>query len=351
MKNLTLKPLAEQVVVITGATSGIGLTTAHLAAERGAKLLLIARSEDTLRRVCADLERKGAQVAYAVADVADRGQLERAAQVGIERFGRFDTWVNDAGVGAYAKLEEISDEDHRRIFETNYWGTVYGSLIAVSHFRRHGGGALINIGSISSEMPSPILSSYTATKHAVKGFTDSLRLELLHDRAPVSVTLIKPSGISTPFGDHAKNYMDEASRVPPPVYDPAVVARAILRAAEHPVRSITVGGVGRLMTAFARLAPGLSDRVFAAAFFKTAKDPNRPKRPGDALHEAGSDGRMRGPESFVLKRSAYTSAALRPLPWLAGVLALGAVAAVASAARGGALRRAGRDPLPALPGR
>jgi short-subunit dehydrogenase len=337
--NPTLKPLADQVVVITGATSGIGLTTARLAVAHGAKVVLIARSEDALRQAVADLERRGGEVAYAVADVADRAQLERAAEVAVERFGRFDTWVNGAGVGAYAKLEEISDEDHRRIFETNYWGTVYGSLIAVRHFRRRGGGALINIGSIASEMPSPILSSYTATKHAVKGFTDSLRLELRHDGAPVSVTLVKPSGISTPFGDHAKNYMDAASRVPPPVYDPALVARAILHAAERPTRSITVGGAGRLMVAFARLAPRLADAVFATAFFKTARDPSRPKRPGDSLHEAGSDGRRtRGDESLVLKRSLYTSAALRPLPWLAAAVALGALAALASGKRGHALR-------------
>src|SRR3546814_4282835 len=120
-------------------------------------------------------------------------------------------------------------------------------------------------------MPAPSLSAYTASKFAVKGFTDSLRLELMHDKAPVSVTLIKPSGIHTPFGDHAENYMDAASRVPPPVYAPEIVADAILHAAENPTRSVLVGGAGRAMTLFARLAPRLSDRLYAFAFFKTAR--------------------------------------------------------------------------------
>src|SRR5690606_10484004 len=110
------------------------------------------------------------------------------------------TWVNDAGVSIYARLEDTPDEDHQRMFQTNYWGVVFGSLEALKHLKRNGG-ALINIGSVTSDVPTPLLSAYTASKHAVKGFTDSLRLELLHEDAPVSVTLIKPSGIHTPFSE------------------------------------------------------------------------------------------------------------------------------------------------------
>jgi short-subunit dehydrogenase len=265
----------------------------------------------------------------------------------VERHGGFDTWVNNAGVGAYARLEELEDRDHERIFQTNYWGVVYGSTEALRHLRRRGG-ALINVGSISSEMPAPILSAYTASKFAVKGFTDSLRLELLHDKAPVSVTLIQPSGIHSPFGMHALNQMDRASRVPPPVYAPELVARAICYAAEHPKRSVMIGGAGRAMTSFAHLAPRLSDRLFAAAFFRTAKDPNRPPRQqAGGFHEPGSSGEVYGDQdSRIIRRSPYTSLQLRSTP--AKALVLGGMAAAAVLGAGWLVSR--RNPVTQLLG-
>lgn len=204
----------------------------------------------------------------------------------IGRHGGFDTWVNNAGVGAYAPLEEISDEDHERLFQTNYWGVVYGSTEALKHLKRRGG-ALINIGSIASDMPTPLLSAYAASKHAVKEFTNSLRLELQHGNAPVSVTLVKPSGIDTPFGRHAMNYMDDASMVPPPTYHPDEVAKMVLRAAEVPTREITVGGAGVMQTTFFRLLPSIVDKVIEKMFYATARDPNRaPRETGAAAFTA-----------------------------------------------------------------
>src|SRR3546814_151805 len=285
---MKLKPIDQQTIVITGGTSGIGLATARRAAEEGAQVVLVARDEEALDNVCSEVRADGGRADYVAADVGVREEVRHVVEIVVVRFGGFDTCVNDAGVVSYAKLEEISDEDHHRLFQTNYWGVVHGSTEALKHLRERGG-ALINIGSISSEMPAPILSAYTASKFAVKGFTDSLRLELMHDKAPVSVTLTKPSGIHTPFGDHAENYMDAASRVPPPVYAPEIVADAILHAAENPTRSVLVGGAGRAMTLFARLAPRLSDRLYAFAFFKTARDPKRQKRNSEGLHGPGRD--------------------------------------------------------------
>lgn len=312
--NAKLKPLSQQTIVITGATSGIGLATACRAAGEGATVLLVARNEDALREIRDGILASGGRAEYVIADVGNKSDVEFVAAEAERHFGGFDTWVNNAGIGVYAKLEEMSDEDHERLFQTNYWGVVYGSRVALKLLRQRGG-ALINIGSIASEIPTPMLGAYAATKHAVKGFTDSLRLELLHEGAPVSVTLIQPSGIDTPFGEHAKNYMKEASQVPPPVYAPELVADAILHAAQYPTRDLVVGGAGRGMISMSRLLPSLADRLFSFSFFKTARQPGRPPRPTPAnLHHAGVDGKIRSDDQQgpLFEHSLYTAARMHP---------------------------------------
>lgn len=329
---IALKPIEEQTIVITGGTSGIGLATAKMAAERGAQVVVMARNEDGCRRVAAEIEADGGRCGYVTGDVGVRADVRRAVETVIARHGGFDTWVNDAGVGAYATLTEISDEDHERLIRTNYWGVVYGSTEALAHLREHGG-ALINIGSISSDMPAPVLSAYTASKFAVKGFTDSLRLELMHEDAPVSVTLIQPSGIHTPFGDHALNYLDHASKVPPPVYAPELVAEAILHSAEHPTRSFMIGGTGRVLTWAARTFPKLTDTLYSNLFFKTAIDPTRPPRAAKGgFHEAGSAGRLYGDQSDGMRRSSiFNTAQLHPTATVASVAAAGVAGAAITA--------------------
>ncbi len=318
-----LKPLEQQTIVITGGTSGIGLATAKMAARRGANVVILARNAEGLEKVAADIRRDGGRCDHVEADMGSRAAVRAAIDTIVARHGGFDTWVNNAGIGAYSRVEELSDEDHEQMIQTNYWGVVYGSTEALRHLRARGG-ALINVGSISSEVQAPLLSLYTASKFAVKGFTDSLRLELMHDRAPVSLTLIQPSGIHTPFGRHAKNLMDARSKVPPPVYAPELVADAILHAAAHPRRDIVIGGAGRAMTWLSNNAPSLADALFSRAFFKTARDEDRPKRSQNGGFDThGRAGDLYGDQEDAMRTfSVWTSLQLRPEKVLpAGALA------------------------------
>lgn len=309
---MQLKPLKEQTIVITGGSSGIGLATAERAARQGANVVIIARGEDGLKKAMARVQAIGGKCDYIVADVTSREQVRAAVATVIERFGGFDTWVSDAGVAVYSRLEELDDEDHRQVFETNYWGVVHCATEALPQLKKRGG-ALITMGSIASDMPAPLLSSYTASKHAVKGYIDSLRLELMHDDAPVSVTLIQPSGINTPFARHASNEADGRAQVPPPAYDPKIVAEAVCNAAENPVRDMIVGGAGRAMTLLSNLAPNVADHIFEKAFFATALR-DKPKRKSEGgFHKAGGDGEIYGDQGFGMRStSIYTRMRMNP---------------------------------------
>src|SRR5690606_7958820 len=263
---LRLKPLRDQVIVITGATSGIGLSTAREAARRGARLVLVARNADALERLRKELAARGCDAIGVAGDVGREEDVKRVAERAAEHFGNFDTWVNNAGVAIYGPLTEITLEDQRRLFDTNFWGTVHGSRVAAAHLKRHGG-ALINMGSITSDRAIPLQGIYSASKHAVKGYTDALRMELEHEQAPVVVTLIKPASVDTPFCRHAKNYMPLQPRNPPPLYSPRVVADAILFCAENPRREVVVGGAGELASMAARAAPRTVDRLMEETLF------------------------------------------------------------------------------------
>ena len=197
--HVELKPLAKQVMVITGATSGHGLRAAQKAAAVGARVMLAARNEPALIAVCDEIRMQGGVADYVVTDVGREKDVRHLAEKTIDRFGGFDTWVNNAGIGIYAAVRDLDPTDHRKLFEINYWGVVHGSVAALDHFADNGPGAIINVGSINSDMGSPLLASYNASKHSVKGFIDSLRIEMINAGLPVSVTLIKPSAIGTPF--------------------------------------------------------------------------------------------------------------------------------------------------------
>ena len=332
---LALSPLAEQVVVLTGATSGIGLATARRLAGRGARLVLVARGEAALDELAAELG-PGRALA-APADVADREAVSRAADAALARFGRIDTWINDAGVAIYGATADVPWEEQRRLFETNYWGLVAGSLEAAARFAaRPGPGKIVNLGSVLSDRAMIYQGPYSASKHAAKAITDALRMELAAEGRPVSVTLIKPGAVDTPYMEHARSHMGSAgTRNPPPSYHPDLVARAIEHACEHDVRSLTVGGGGWAVARMGALAPALTDALMQAAG-RWLQTSDAAPRPGmrDDLETPARDGAERSamPGPPPRRTSALLAAQIHP----GASLALGALATVALAA---ALRR------------
>lgn len=330
------KPLREQVVVITGASSGIGLATAKMAVKRGARVVLAARSGDVLARVVEELGGPRCAV-HVIADVGERAQVDAVAAQAERAFGGFDTWVNVAGLTVYGSLREISQEDHERLIRTNLWGTIHGSLVAAEHLRRRGG-ALINVGSVASDFAFPYQGLYAASKHAVKGFTDTLRMELLADGAPVSVTLVKPTSIDTPLPNRARNYMDREPSLPPPVYRPEEVANAILSVAIHPRRDIIVGGGGKAFIASKEFAPAVFDKL-APAIIALQKRNEPPKNPDGALHAPSRAGKVRGDApTYVLRSSFYTRATLHPFA-SAGLIVAGVAGLAGFLLSGGGHRR------------
>jgi short-subunit dehydrogenase len=289
----SLKPLNQQVMVVTGASSGIGLCTAKLAAEHGAKVVLIARSEDTLKKLVSGILETGGDAIYYAVDVADREKMLAAAREAVEHFGRIDTWVNNAGVSIYGRLDEVSDADSRRLFDTNFWGVVNGSLAALPYLKAHGG-SLINVGSEVSEAVVPLQGIYTASKHAVKGFTDALRVEIEElDKAPVSITLIQPTAVDTPFPHHARNYMEREPKLPTPMINPEQVAAAILEAATKGGRDVKVGTMAVVNTAISKLMPSLGDKM-SAMRGSDQQEEILPLHPEGTLHRPGESGHEHG---------------------------------------------------------
>lgn len=336
--SVKLKKLKNQIIVITGASSGIGLSTARMAAKRGARLVLAARSENALRQLRDEIVREGGKAIYVVADVGEQEDVRLIARAAHEQFGGFDTWVNNAGTGMYGKITDVAIEDMRKLYETNVWGLIYGSLEAVKHLRQKGG-ALINVGSVVSERAIPLQGIYSSSKHAVKGFTDALRMELEDDGAPVSVSLVKPAAIDTPFTTNAKNYLEREPHHVPPVYAPEVVAEAILHVAENQVSEVFAGGGGKGIAALGYYAPRLADKFMETGVIPGTKSkrPPRPRqlngldRPSENLAERGNY------EGRVAKTSLYTKSSLHPIATVALVAGAGlALTAIFRASQGDA---------------
>ena len=255
---INLKPIGTQVVVVFGASSGIGRLTALEMGKRGAKVCVAARSEEGLKTLVEEIEMSGGEAFYVVADAADFAQVKAVADKTVERYGRLDTWVHSAGAFLFATVEKTDPEEYERVIKVNLLGQIYGAKAALPHLKEKGG-ALIHVSSVEAIRTAPFQSAYGASKHGVNGFLQVLRVELAHDKIPVSVTQILPAAINTPIYEKGRNKMDFKLRPVPPIYHPQIVVDTILYAAENPVRELIAGAAGVGVVYAERVSPHVAD--------------------------------------------------------------------------------------------
>lgn len=277
---MQLKPIDQQVVVIVGASSGIGRGAAIAFAKRGAKVAIAARNHAGLASLLDEIVREGGDAIAIPADVADFEQVQAIAQKTVEAFGRIDTWVHNAAAGMVARFDDMTVEEFRRVIDVTLMGQVYGAKVAIPYLQRSGQGSFISISSMEGRRALPLQSAYSTAKHGVEGFLESLRVELKHANANINVTSIKPAVINTPFYNHARTKLGVKPTGIPPYYDPRLVSDAILHAAEHPTRDYIVGDVGRILDLTQRLSPELLDSVLATIGFRGQKTEDK-KDPQD----------------------------------------------------------------------
>lgn len=255
---IQLKPIEVQVAVVFGASSGIGRLTALELAKRGAKVCAAARGEEGLKSLIAEIESSGGEAFYVVADTADFEQVKAVAEKTVQRYGRIDTWIHVAAVFLFATVEKSEPEEYKQLIEINLLGQIYGAKAALPHLKEKGG-ALIHISSVEAYRAAPYQSAYGASKGGLTGFLKVLRVELEHDRIPVSVTEIQPAAINTPIYRTARNKMTFKPRPVPPIYHPQIVVEAILYAAENQVRDLVAGAAGLGVVYAERFSPLLAD--------------------------------------------------------------------------------------------
>lgn len=332
---MKLKPIDEQVVVVFGASSGIGRAAALAFAEKGARVVASARGRDGLESLVRDITEAGGQAISLVADVASPGEVQAVADLAVEQYGRIDTWVQAASVGLYAGFEDTTPEEFRRVVEVNLLGAAHGAKAALPHLKREGGGALIFVSSPEARFALPYQSAYSASKHGLLGLIETLRLELKHEGVPVSVTNVMPSSTNTPLFDKARTKLGVKPQPVPPFYHPRVAAEAILYAAEHPATEVVAGGAGKLLALGHRMSPWLTETLIELVSFRVQRtdQPKPPSSPDNLFQPVpGHDtveGTLSGP---ILPTSLYTWVDTHPVLRKAITVASVGVLAAAGAA-------------------
>jgi NAD(P)-dependent dehydrogenase (short-subunit alcohol dehydrogenase family) len=294
---IQLKPINQQVVAVVGASSGIGRETALLFAKQGAKVTVSARNQEGLNSLVEEIQSFGGEAIAVSGDVADFNQVKAIADKTVDHFGRLDTWVHAAATGMFARFQDITPEEFKRVIDVSLMGQVYGAMVALPHLKREGRGAMIHVSSVEAHVSLPLQSPYSCSKHGTEGFLDSLRVELMHDNIPISVTNIMPSVINTPFYNKSKTKLGVKPMAVPPFYQPELVAKAIVYTAEHPTRDMIVGDTGRILDLVHKFSPHLSDAILNLVAVKgqhttTTKyesDPNNLYEPIDGYNKSHGD--------------------------------------------------------------
>jgi NAD(P)-dependent dehydrogenase (short-subunit alcohol dehydrogenase family) len=323
------RKLSEQVAVVTGASSGVGRAIARAFGAASAKVGLIARTREALENAAREIQQHGGEALVLPLDVSDSAAVEKAAAHVVERWGRIDTWVNDAMVSVFSPVSQMEPEEYRRVSEVNYLGTVYGTLAALKYMRAQRSGTIIQIGSALAYRSIPLQSAYCASKAAIRGFTDSLRCELFHEKSPIKICMLQLPAVNTPQFDVVRTRLPRHPQPVPPIYQPEVIAKAALHVAEHPTRELWIAGSAIKAIVGQRIIPGLLDRYLGKIGYDSQQtnqpvDPDRPDNvftpiPGDKGAHGDFDARAR---NF----SAELWARLHPRAVVAGLAAAAALA-------------------------
>jgi short-subunit dehydrogenase len=255
------RALGQQVVVVTGASSGVGRETALQVAQAGGSVVVAARNTEALESLATEVARLGGAATTVPTDVSEWSEVEALAQRALDEHGRVDTWVNCAAVALYGTVAELDVAEIDRVLDVILKGQIYGMKAALSVMQPAGTGTIINVASALGVRSVPLQAAYCAAKAGIRGFTQSLRMELEHEQVPVRVCTVLPSSINTPLFDHARSRMGVKPKPVPPIYEPSVVASAILAVAQRPQDEVVVGGGGKMLTLVERLAPRLADRL------------------------------------------------------------------------------------------
>ncbi len=294
-----------QVVVVTGASSGVGRALARELGARRARVALIARNQEALTHAAQEVRAGGGEALILPLDVADARAVDVAADAVVAEWGRIDVWINNAMVSVLAPALEMTAEEFRRVTEVTYLGYVHGTLAAVRRMRSLGG-LVLQVGSALTYRSIPLQSAYCAAKAAIRGFTDSLRSELLHDRVPVELCMVQLPAVNTPQFEVVRTRMPKEPMPVPPAYQPELIAREILRAALRPKREVWLGWstVKAIMGQF--LAPGFADWFLARRGYsgQQTDSPSKPGRADNLLRPVPGDRGAHGPfDSMAKERS------------------------------------------------
>jgi NAD(P)-dependent dehydrogenase (short-subunit alcohol dehydrogenase family) len=285
--------LSGRVVVVTGASAGVGRAVARCFALRGDRVALLARGEEGLSAVADDVRVAGGTPLPLAVDVADHDALDWAASRVRAELGPIDVWVNNAFTGIFAPFTEVSPEEFRQVTEVTYLGYVYGTRVALRHMHERDRGAIVQVGSALAYRGIPLQSAYCGAKHAIQGFTESVRCELLHDRSGIRITMVQLPAVNTPQFDWGLNRMRRRPQPVPPIYQPEVAARAIVYAADHPRRREYWVGGSTVATLLANaIVPGLLDRYLARTGYKSQQtdEPKDPRAPANLWDPADGPG-------------------------------------------------------------